>query len=564
LMEAVLVNYGIDMTDLDTVAQELPGADWQMPEDEIARRRDFREKCVFTIDPATARDLDDALHIEKMPNGNYELGVHIADVSYFVRPNSETDKVAQDRCTSTYMPDRVVPMLPRRLCEDLCSLNPSVERFSFSVVFEMTPKAEIVGEPWYGRGIIKSCTKFAYENAQKFIEHPTGPIDQSEFPEVTDGWNLENVRECVLDLNMIAKQLKKKRVDNGSVRIEQTKIGFTWDEETKKPNGYFPHIRVDAHKMIEEYMLLANIAVAQKIESTFPELAFLRRHGCPDDEKMEKLEEQLKAQGLKCDLRKGSKLLALTLNNLAAQFLKSSSGHNTFETALSLMVVKTMQRAEYFCTGAVDGPASYRHYALAVPYYTHFTSPIRRMADVVVHRQLAAAVGQTGDMDESDYTLLSLSEQAKLCNERKFNAKLAGEEGAVIYLWSMIKESKAEFIMEGVVSGFLDHGIEVLLHAVGQTVQCYYDVMPIIKFSEHDRNEVKYVKIDWAADKKPIGRTKDNVPVRERKGEKMGETEELTYFNVVQVLVTAHPDTPGKLLGSLRPSKYQLPHLPSN
>ena len=203
-------------------------------------------------------------------------------------------QVAQDRCTSTYMPDRVVPMLPRRLCEDLCSLNPSVERFSFSVVFEMTPKAEIVGEPWYGRGIIKSCTKFAYENAQKFIEHPTGPIDQSAFPEVTDGWNLENVRECVLDLNTIAKQLRKKRVDNGSVRIEQTKIGFTWDEETKTPNGYFPYIRVDAHKMIEEYMLLANIAVAQKIESTFPELAFLRRHGCPDDEKMEKLEEQLK------------------------------------------------------------------------------------------------------------------------------------------------------------------------------------------------------------------------------------------------------------------------------
>ena len=143
----------------------------------------------------------------------------------------------------------------------------------------------------------------------------------------------------------------------------------------------------------------------------------------------------LKAQGLECNLRKGSKLLALTLSNLSAQFLKSSSGHNTFETALSLMVVKTMQRAEYFCTGAVDGPASYRHYALAVPYYTHFTSPIRRMADVVVHRQLAAAVGQTGDMDESDYTLLSLTEQAKLCNERKFNAKA----GFKIYGYLILK-----------------------------------------------------------------------------------------------------------------------------
>ena len=127
--------------------------------------------------------------------------------------------------------------------------------------------------------------------------------------------------------------------------------------------------------------------------------------------------------------------MALTLNNLAAQFLKSSSGHNTFETALSLMVVKTMQRAEYFCTGAVDGPASYRHYALAVPYYTHFTSPIRRMADVVVHRQLAAAVGQTGDMDESDYTLVSLSEQAKLCNERKFNAKVGFENIVIFFIF---------------------------------------------------------------------------------------------------------------------------------
>ena len=208
-----------------------------MPADEIAKRRDFRQKCVFSIDPATARDLDDALHVEKLENGNFEVGVHIADVSYFVKPNSSVDQEAKNRCTSTYMPDRVVPMLPRRLCEDLCSLNPAVDRFSFSVVFQMTPSAEIIGEPWFGRGIIRSCTKFAYENAQSFIEQPTGDIDAAAYPVVTDGFNLENVREAVLALQSLAVNLRKARIQNGSIRIEQIKIGFTWDKETKTPNG---------------------------------------------------------------------------------------------------------------------------------------------------------------------------------------------------------------------------------------------------------------------------------------------------------------------------------------
>ena len=218
------------------------------------------------------------------------------------------------------MPDRVVPMLPRRLCEDLCSLNPSVDRFSFSVVFELTPQAKIVGEPWFGRGIIRSCTKFAYENAQSFIENPEGDIDPSLYPVVTDGFTLDAVRSAVLSLQSLAVNLRKSRVENGSIRIEQIKIGFTWDAETKTPNGYFPYIRKEAHKLIEEFMLLANIAVAAKIESHFPDLAFLRCHPPPDQEKIETLQKEMMNMGFDNFNTKSSSALSKSLKQMAQNY----------------------------------------------------------------------------------------------------------------------------------------------------------------------------------------------------------------------------------------------------
>lgn len=221
------------------------------------------------------------------------------------------------------MPDRVVPMLPRRLCEELCSLNPLVERYSFSVVFKLDSEGNYLEEPWYGRGLIKSCVKFSYENAQHFIENPDDEnIDESDFPEVLNGYSLETIRHCVLMLDMLAKKLREKRVANGCIRIEQPKIGFTWDEATKTPNGFFPYIRKDAHMMIEDFMLLANIAVAEKIERHFPDRAFLRQHPPPNQEKITEVVEELRKHGINID-HTSSRDLARSLEKVTKEVCPS-------------------------------------------------------------------------------------------------------------------------------------------------------------------------------------------------------------------------------------------------
>jgi len=556
-MDAILVDKSIDTRDWETfdVDDELPGKEWTITDEQVAKRRDFRNECVFTIDPATARDLDDALHVKRLDDNVYEVGVHIADVAFFVKPGGKIDKVASERCTSTYMPDRVVPMLPRRLCEELCSLNPLVERYSFSVVFKLDAEGNYLEEPWYGRGLIKSCVKFSYENAQHFIENPEEEnIDESDFPEVLNGYSLETIRHCVLMLDMLSKKLREKRVANGCIRIEQPKIGFTWDEATKTPNGFFPYIRKDAHMMIEDFMLLANIAVAEKIERHFPDRAFLRQHPPPNQEKITEVVEELRKHGINID-HTSSRDLARSLEKVTQEMCETNSENaQVFQSALSLLTVKTMQLAKYICTNDVEDRYDYRHYALAVPLYTHFTSPIRRYADLVVHRQLAAAIG----WDESFETPAeTLTEQAESCNERKLQAKLAGEDGSDVYLWCMIKRitKDSEFIMDGVVTGLVEYGLEILLHETGFTLRIYYGEMLAIKYSIFEKNGYKAVAITWAKDNKPLGRDSvTNTPNKSRPGEALGTTD-YAYFTPVRVSVVAGRD-PGRLDGKLLPPAH--------
>lgn len=552
-MDAILVDKGIDTTDWEDfkVDDELPGSDWKITDEEVAKRRDFRHHCIFTIDPETARDLDDALHVTKLDDNVYEVGVHIADVAFFVPPGGKIDKVASERCTSTYMPDRVIPMLPRRLCEQLCSLNPLVERYSFSVVFKMDGEGNQLEPPWYGRGIIKSCSKFAYENAQVFIENPEGAIDPSIFPEVMGGHTLDDLRDAVLVLDMLAKKLREKRIANGCIRIEQPKIGFVWDEDTKTPNGFFPYVRKDAHMMIEDFMLLANIAVAEKIENHYPELAFLRLHPPPNPEKIQEVVGEMATQGLHLDVT-SSGTLSRSIETVVQQMNEAKPEcKEFFQSALSLMTVKTMQLAKYFCTGDVDERSSYRHYALAVPLYTHFTSPIRRYADLVVHRQLAAAIGWDSSLEMEQQTL---SDQANSCNEKKTLAKLAGEDGSSIYLWSMIRRitKDSEFVMDGVVTGLVEFGLEVLLYETGNTLRIYFGEMIATTYDVYERENLKIVKVTWASDNLPLGRdSQTNTPNRIRKGKSLG-TFEYTYFTPVRVSVSAGRD-PGRLEGKLLP-----------
>lgn len=551
LIAATLINYDVDTTDLETsdIIEELPGADWKMSNTEIAQRRDFRSECVFSIDPATARDLDDALHIKKLPNKNtFEVGVHIADVSYFVPFGGKIDQTAAARCTSTYMPDRVVSMLPRRLCEDLCSLNPDVERFSFSVVFEMDQNGKIIGKPWYGRGIIMSAAKLSYEHAQYFLDNPTGEIDTALFPPISCGFSLSDIRTAVLNLNTLALKLRQNRFGNGAIRIDQVKIGFTWDAETKTPNGFYPYVRKDSHKLIEEFMLLANVAVAEKIIAVFPDMAFLRCHPPPTTENCKVLQETLEAHDITIDTSDSKKFADSLKRIVQENTQKYPDLQIPFDSALSMFSVKVMQLAKYFCAGKHDGPQS--HYALAFPLYTHFTSPIRRYADLIVHRQLLAAVSSEAAPKQNE---TELKEQADECNDRKVQAKLAGEEGNQIYFWSMVKmiTRDSQFTMDGVVTDLVEHGLEVLLYETGTSVRCYYGEMAILKYQARTIEKItKSVELYWATDGQPLGRDANtNTPNKERKGECKG-VQKYKLFSIVKVSVTPHSD-PGKLIGEL-------------
>lgn len=301
--EGILTEYGVDFSDfssevLECLPQSLP---WTIPPDEVGKRRDLRKDCIFTIDPSTARDLDDALACRRLTDGTFEVGVHIADVSYFVPEGSSLDKVAAERATSVYLVQKVVPMLPRLLCEELCSLNPMTDKLTFSVIWKLTPEGKIL-EEWFGRTIIRSCTKLSYDHAQSMIENPTEKIPEEELPPISPEHSVEEVHQAVLNLHSIAKQLRRQRFVDGALRLDQLKLAFTLDHETGLPQGCHIYEYRDSNKLVEEFMLLANMAVAHKIFRTFPEQALLRRHPPPQTKMLSDLVEFCDQMGLPMDV----------------------------------------------------------------------------------------------------------------------------------------------------------------------------------------------------------------------------------------------------------------------
>ncbi|XP_054556141.1 DIS3-like exonuclease 2 isoform X4 [Talpa occidentalis] len=247
--EGILTEYGVDFADfpsevLDCLPKVLP---WTIPPVELNKRRDLRKDCIFTIDPSTARDLDDALSCKPLANGTFEVGVHIADVSYFVPEGSDLDKVAAQRATSVYLVQKVIPMLPRLLCEELCSLNPMTDKLTFSVIWTLTPEGKILDE-WFGRTVICSCTKLSYEHAQSMIESPPGKIPATELPPISPEHTSEEVHRAVLSLHAIAKQLRKQRFAGGALRLDQLKLAFTLDHETGLPQGCYIYEYRDSNK----------------------------------------------------------------------------------------------------------------------------------------------------------------------------------------------------------------------------------------------------------------------------------------------------------------------------
>ncbi|KAJ3308022.1 hypothetical protein HDU76_004173 [Blyttiomyces sp. JEL0837] len=421
--QALLLDCGIIWDEFgEEVIDCLPKTPWTIPEEEFKRRRDFRSERVVSIDPLTARDLDDALSVVRLEDGNYAVSVHIADVSHFVTQGSALDKEAQYRATTVYLVQKAIPMLPRLLCEELCSLNPGVDRLAFSVTWTMDSEANVIGKPWFGKSVIHSCAKLSYDHAQALIDGK----DWTDLPTVTitDGHTIEDIRNDVMLFYELSKKMRGRRFENGALAINSIKLWFSLDENGN-PTGTGPYELKESNRLIEEFMLLANMAVAARIAEAFPESALLRRHDRPKERPLQELIAFAEEIGYRIDASSSSSL----------QQSFDAIDKEEVRDALRQLSIKSMQRAKYFCTGSID-LANWGHYALNVPLYTHFTSPIRRYCDLVVHRMLQVALEaeEQGVEPVSLYAKEDVGAFAKNCNGRKSSSKDAQDTSQKIYL----------------------------------------------------------------------------------------------------------------------------------
>ncbi|XP_071965434.1 DIS3-like exonuclease 2 [Antedon mediterranea] len=517
--EAILIEHGVDFSEFsEEVLDCLPRDDnWCIPEDEIANRKDLRNECIFTIDPETARDLDDALSCKPTGNGNYEVGVHIADVSYFISENSALDKTATERATSVYLTQKVIPMLPRLLCEKLCSLNPYQDRLAFSFIWILTQDGEIESE-WCGRTLIRSCVKLSYSHAQDIIQNPDKVFAENELPDILNNYKAEDIKRCVTNLNKIATNLRRKRFDGGALRLDQPKLSFTLDKETGMPSGYSVYQLRDSNRLVEEFMLLANMAAAVRVYKHYPKRAMLRRHSEPKEKMLDQLVATCAEMGLNID---GTS--AGSLQTSLQRYVGEDKFSKTRSQILVNLCSKPMQLAKYFCTGLYEDEYAYRHYALNVPFYTHFTSPIRRYADIVVHRLLAASVNATSDPTTDP---LIIEKQAKHCNERKNASKKVQEMSAEIFLAVYVKSCEP-LEEDGMVMAVLDRSVDVLIPCLGIVKRAYCNAPEVSDKLGYTYSKIgnrPQLELVWAED------TNTKLPVTKQV---------LTIFSAVKVILVA-------------------------
>uniref|UniRef100_A0AAR2LZA6 DIS3-like exonuclease 2 n=1 Tax=Pygocentrus nattereri TaxID=42514 RepID=A0AAR2LZA6_PYGNA len=463
--EGILIEYDVDFSEFSEEAlaclpQNLP---WTIPAEELAKRRDLRKECIFTIDPATARDLDDALSCKQLPDGNFEVGVHIADVSYFLEDGTALDFVASTRATSVYLVQKVIPMLPRLLCEELCSLNPQTDRLTFSVIWKLSPKGKILSE-WFGRSVIRSCVKLSYDHAQSMIEAPDKEFSAEELPACSPEHPLQRVHQAVLHLHSIAKHLRAQRFEGGALRLDQMRLAFSLDADSGMPQGCYVYQYRDSNKLVEEFMLLANMAVAHQIYRKFPKLALLRRHPWPQSRMVEVLQELCDQMGLSINLESAGTL---------HRSLNETVGNDQYSLArkevLTHLCSRPMQMALYFCTGILQDEKQFSHYALNVPLYTHFTSPIRRYADIIVHRLLAASIKCGPRLRLSDE---EVQKQASHCNDKKTASKRVQEMSTELFFSVFVREC-GPLDSEAMVMGMLDKSFDVLVLHYGVQKRIY-------------------------------------------------------------------------------------------
>ena len=451
-MHAILAEFGLPISFPVNIEKEADNISTKISSSEIKKRRDFRKITTFTIDPVDAKDFDDALSFEVLENGNFEIGVHIADVTHYVTPESALEQEAYLRATSVYLVDRVVPMLPEKLSNGLCSLRPNEDKLTFSAVFEVTPQAKVVKE-WFGRTVIHSDKRFSYEEAQEQLTIDNEQLiididktDDSTSQLTTHNSQLTNNYSKELNiLNQLAHKLRDERFAKGAVNFETVEVKFQLDEDGK-PLGVYQKVRVDAHKLIEEFMLLANKKVAEyvfNLKKSEPRNTMVyRTHDAPDPEKLKNFSTFAKRFGYNVDTEVGR--ISTSFNALMHD-VEGKPEQNILEN----LAVRTMSKAKY-STDPIG------HFGLAFPFYSHFTSPIRRYPDMMAHRMLQHYLdgGQPFERASWELRCKHSSEREKMAAE----AERASIKYKQVEYMSTMDEDK---VWDGIISGVAEFGIFV-------------------------------------------------------------------------------------------------------
>lgn len=440
-IHSILAEYGLPYEFPYEVMQYANSLDTSIKAAEIKKRRDMRSDLTFTIDPKDAKDFDDALSFSRLQNGNFEIGIHIADVSHYLLPDTVLEEEAYQRATSVYLVDRVVPMLPEILSNNACSLRPNEEKYTFSAIFEMDANAKILKQ-WFGRTVINSDERFAYEEAQHIIE--TGKAAIPEAISIRNsGYSVsEVIVEAILTLDGLAKKMRRARMSNGAISFDKVEVRFQLNTNNEPESVYFKTSK-DANKLIEEFMLLANKKVAEFIGKQQPKKTFVYRiHDEPNEEKLMALNDVIAKFGHKVNLKDKSSI-STSLNELL-QNVKGKKEQNLVDT----LTIRSMSKAIYTTENI-------GHYGLSFEYYSHFTSPIRRYPDVMVHRLLQHYLDGGKSAKEEVYEA-----KCKHASSMELLASSA-ERDSIKYMQIKFMQDHSDKEFLGVISGVTEWGIYV-------------------------------------------------------------------------------------------------------